>query len=152
MQVQGLNHTQTDFIQRCFQQQRSPVNDRSEAIQQLVAANPQLKQMNKPKSATGHRITNSTKNRFKSLNNSRRFVGQNSTIIHHTRHSGYNNNNGQRLKMYSNNPKTSGWVEPASTSTTGQVSINAGPKLQGSKNLIRPSTLNGSTTNCKARD
>lgn len=74
--------------------------------------------MNKPKSANGNRITNN-KNRFKSLNNSGRFVGQNSTIIHHSRHSGYNNQNIQHLKMYSNNPKAGGWIDPAPPGNTG---------------------------------
>ena len=92
-----------ESLSRGFANQRSPVNERSGAIHQLLMQNANLKQMNKPKSATGHRISGKQSksnrytnlfdisftliDRFKNLNNSGRFVGQNSTIIH----SAYNN-------------------------------------------------------------
>jgi len=57
---QGYLNPQQEFLQRGFKKQRSPVNDRTMTgpggIQQLMQ-NPQLKHINKPKSATGHRIS-----------------------------------------------------------------------------------------------
>lgn len=98
MNMNQLQNNQ-DFLQRGFANLGSPVNDRSGAIHQLIMQNANLKQINKPKSATGHRISGKQSksnsslthfapsisfclDRFKNLNNSGRFVGQNSTIIH----------------------------------------------------------------------
>lgn len=55
----NLNQIQNnqEFLLRGFANQRSPVNDRSGAIHQLIMQNANLKQMTKPKSATGHRIS-----------------------------------------------------------------------------------------------
>ena len=52
-----LDQYNQDSLQRGFANQRSPVNDRSGALHQLIIQNANLKQMNKPKSATGHRIS-----------------------------------------------------------------------------------------------
>ena len=73
-----MAHTQKEMFR--LNDQRSPVNDRTGAIQQLVMQNPQIQ--NKPKSAHANRIPNKIQkvDRFKSLNNSGRFY-QNSTII-----------------------------------------------------------------------
>lgn len=45
------------------------------------------------------------------MNTSSRFVGQNSTIIHHSRHSGYNNTNVQPLKVFQGNSQKGGWMD-----------------------------------------
>lgn len=54
--LSNISHNQ-EFMQRGFANQRSPVNDRSGALQYLVMQNPHLKNITKPKSATGHRIS-----------------------------------------------------------------------------------------------
>jgi hypothetical protein len=126
-----------EALARGFANQRSPVNERSGALHQLLMQNANLKQMNKPKSATGNRI--SGKNRFKNLNHSGRFVGQNSTIIH----SAYNNQqssvaggpNGsnplrpQQIKMFQH-PKSGGWME-SSGAAPSQVSGSKPGQLIG---------------------
>ena len=82
-----------------------------------------MRNQNKPKSAQGHRMVNNQSkfalvltpsvfiDRFKNMNTSSRFVGQNSTIIHHSRHSGYNNTNVQPLKVFQGNSQKGGWMD-----------------------------------------
>jgi len=140
-----LDQYNQDSLQRGFANQRSPVNDRSGALHQLIIQNANLKQMNKPKSATGHRISGK-QNRFKNLNNSGRFVGQNSTIIH----SAYNNQgpsapagpvggNGagqQQIKVFQH-PKTGGWMEQSVTAPT-QVSASKPGQVAGPPSGAQP--------------
>ena len=52
-----LEQYNQESLSRGFANQRSPVNERSGAIHQLLMQNANLKQTNKPKSATGHRIS-----------------------------------------------------------------------------------------------
>lgn len=119
----NFNNTQQDFIQRCFGNQRSPTNERQEAFHQMMIQTNNMRNQNKPKSAQGHRMVNNQSkfslaltpsvfiDRFKNMNTSSRFVGQNSTIIHHSRHSGYNNTNVQPLKVFQGNSQKGGWMD-----------------------------------------
>lgn len=148
--------TNQDLHQRGFVNQRSPVNDRSGAEQYLIMQNPLLKQVNKPKSATGHRISgNKSKfhtiplhlkfiiidiDRFKNLNNSGRFVGQNSTIIHQA----YNNSNMQQLKV-NQKPIAGGWMEQSHPNITNAGVNNSG--LQNSSKKSHNKTMQQSLSN-----
>jgi hypothetical protein len=74
-------------------------------------------------------LINFLTDRFKNLNNSGRFVGQNSTIIH----SAYNNQNRQHLKLYSK-PKAGGWIGDASQTNSGSKNIgNASGQNSGAQ-------------------